>query len=299
MSVRRLVSAFEAQAVTRVTSNAFNHTGPAADVQSLIQKFEAWVPLAVPVAELRHSQCQQYQALTPCVAQLAAAFATTPVAEFKPEAPQVALKASALLKNPPVVACPASTEAKPSPVSPVDFIKASAHVKNSPRMTPTADTEVTTPPVSPVEISQASLLLKNSLPVCSALTEEETQQVPPAEASTVPDLHKNLPTITPVAKARPEAPQLPFVHIVNVPELCKNLPTKVRAASSCSTAKSTLPTPREPVLQHITPRRSGFQGVPSRLFSYEMDPKYLKRRAEAKLRRAAAAAKRSSPTWEL
>ncbi|KAL3669025.1 hypothetical protein V7S43_006311 [Phytophthora oleae] len=240
MSVRRLVSVFEAQAVTRVTSNTINLTSPVVDVQSLIQKFEAWVPLAVPVAEIRPSTCPHFQAPTKYVTQPAAALAVAPVVESKSETAQV-----------------------PS----VEIFEASELHKNSPLTARTAETEAETPQVSSVEIFNTF------------------------------ELHKNPPSVAPVAKAKPEAPQVPSVQIVNVPAQHQNSPIRALAVSTATTATVTLLPTRTPVPQQFQPRPSVRQGVTSRLFSYETDPKYLKRRAEAKLRRVAAAAKSSLPTW--
>ncbi|KAK1945425.1 hypothetical protein P3T76_002474 [Phytophthora citrophthora] len=81
------------------------------------------------------------------------------------------------------------------------------------------------------------------------------------------------------------------------------IPTAIRIPTAVPLVAATFPpatpaeAPHTAARPHPTacPRR--LKTATSRLFSYENDPKFLKRRADAKLRRAAAATKSSSPSW--
>eukprot|EP00644_Phytophthora_capsici_P004542 jgi/Phyca11/533968/estExt2_fgenesh1_pg.C_PHYCAscaffold_190055 len=374
MSVRRLVNA---PAVARATSSATLHlASPVVDVQALIQKYEAWVPLAAPSTAIHPSSYQHHpqdvqsliQKFDSWVPLAAPSTAIHPssyqhhpqdvqslIQKFDSWVPLAELRESQFqgpiqrVVQPSVVPTTVSSaESKPevSQKPSVEITKASVSHKDPSHpslVLRPAPTAVETSPTSSVEAVSVPELHKNQPDVTVENPKPEAPQLPSKHISNGPEQHKTLPATVPVvfssavttftfpslyktpiqrvvelaaspakvsvvefkSKVSQEPSveitkasrlQLPSKHIITGPKQCKTLPVTGSTASSSTTPAHMPPSPCAPVLQHVTPRRSGFQGVASRLFSYETDAKYLKRRAEAKLRRAAAAAKKSSLT---
>ncbi|KAK1934454.1 hypothetical protein P3T76_011063 [Phytophthora citrophthora] len=330
MSVLRLVRLFETRVVPRDIRSTQVVNGRV-DVRSLIEMYDAWTPLADDQPEVRPLQPSRRQLNVPAPTDSTTQPTTTPAVVPATQAAKVTTVAA-----PFILAVKALQESKDQAIaSTPKHAATAAHVPGAISAAKTLEypkdqaiTSTLMPVATAIHGSTAIPVFKTlnhpktqattsaprpattligvltTVPAVKTLEHPKDQGIastPTADATSI-----YVPTAVPVFKSLNHRKTQAIISTPKPATSAIHIPTAIRVpTSACITTATRVvaPTPQSnqasPIVarQHPTARPHGPKAATSRLFSYENDPKYLQRRAEAKLRRFAAAVKSSSPLW--